>query len=95
MGYEVFLLESAERDFLNLPAWLQGVVGRHLERLGRSPGRHSRRSVTPPHPPGFMLSELDHGPVDGATHHVSILFRFSQDETRLVVHWIGYQSTPG
>jgi hypothetical protein len=95
MEYEVFLLESAHRDFLNLPMWLQGVVERHLERLGRSPRSYSRRSITPPHPPSFMWSELIHGPIDGKTHHISIFFRYSQDETKLIVHWIGYQSVLG
>jgi hypothetical protein len=78
MGYEVALDVEAERLLNAMPPWLQKVVEDHLGLLGKSPSRLSRTSVSPPHPPGFMVSEFSHGPVDGlagvdALHPIEVL----------------------
>jgi hypothetical protein len=90
MEYEILLTDKASRQLLSLPAWLQGIVESHLEELARSPSVHSRPVVSPPHPPGGMVFEFNHGPVDGKTHHIAVFFHFSQDESALHVKAIGY-----
>ncbi len=73
-----------------MPAWLQIVVESYLLKLAEQPSALSRAVVSPPYPPGGMISEFDHGPIDGANHHVTIFFRYSQDETTLIVRAIGH-----
>lgn len=90
MNYEVRLTEQAESDLLSLPPHLQQFLARRLEDLGRSPSRKSRPSVSPPHPPNFMLHETDYA-VGRERWHFDILFRYHQDEKSIVVNAIGHQ----
>ncbi len=89
-AYEIFLAQKAENDLAAMPPWLPKVVESWLLKLGQRPSAFSRAVVSPPFPPGGMMSEFDHGPIDGANHHVAIFFRYSQDETTLVVDGIGH-----
>jgi hypothetical protein len=90
MEYEIYLTSKAESEFNALPVWLQGIVESHLLELAKSPSALSRRVVSPPYPPGGMMYEFSHGPIDGTLHRFAVFFRYSQDETRLVVFAIGY-----
>jgi hypothetical protein len=92
MEYDVVLLSNAERHLNSLPIWLQAVMESRLEELSRSPIACARPVPSPPYPPGGMIFEFDHGPIEGTLHHIAIFFRFSQDETKLIVHSIGHTS---
>ncbi|MGO9914957.1 MAG: hypothetical protein ACLQIB_09625 [Isosphaeraceae bacterium] len=88
MNYEVQLTSQAEEDFSALPLHLQHYLERQLDDLAKSPVTLSRPSVTPPHPPGHMIYEVDYSL--GQEHwHLSILFRYHQDEVHLIVTGIG------
>jgi hypothetical protein len=89
MNYEIELSRTAERVLNDLPPWIQGIVEARLADLANSPTSLSRPAVSPPYPPGEMISEFSHGPVDGVTYHIAICFRYSQDETRLFITSIG------
>lgn len=91
MEYEIEITESAARALDKLPIWLLEPVRDHLARLARSPASWSRTVVTPPYPPiGDMMSEFDWGPADNTLHHFVFFFRYSQDETSLIVSSIGH-----
>ena len=90
MEYQIELSEKATLALNSLPVWLQQVVEVHLLDLARSPSVLSRPVVSPPYPPGGMMSEFDHGPLDDVLHHFAIFFRFHPDETRLVVFALGH-----
>jgi len=90
MNYEVRLTKQAEADLLALPPHLQQFLARRLEDLGVSPSRKSRPSVSPPHPPNFMLHETEYS-VGRERWHFYVLFRYHQDESSIVVNSIGYQ----
>ena len=88
--YDAYLLDSARDKLNSLAPLLRAAVEDRLEELEVSPSRWSRPTVSPPYPPGGMMSELDHESEDGFIHHFSICYRFSQDETRIIVRFIGH-----
>ena len=89
MSYQVILMPRAEGDLNALPLPLQQFVENHLVRLGHAPATLSRPSVSPPYPPGGMISEFDFE--DGDTlHHFAVFFVYSQDETKLFVTGIAH-----
>jgi hypothetical protein len=90
MEYEVVLLQKAERQLSSFPEWLREAVESDLGDLSRSPSTFARTVVSPPYPPGGMVSEFDHGPIAGTLHHIAVFFHYSQDETRLIVSAIGH-----
>lgn len=90
MEYEICLTKKAEDQLLSLPVWLQGVLESRLEGLAKSPSAFARPVASPPYPPGGMIFEFDHGPIDGKTHHIAVFFRFGQDETTLHIEAIGH-----
>jgi hypothetical protein len=92
MEYEVDLTEAAQGMLNRLPLWLQGAVESHLLRLGASPHTLSRTVVSPPYPPGGMMSEFNISHEPSVLHHISVFFRYSQDETRLIVTAIGHRA---
>jgi hypothetical protein len=89
MSYEVLLVEKAEATLAALPDEFRTIVEQHLIDLAQSPVSLSRRAVFP-YPPGSQLYEfdVDYGGQDW--DHFAILFRYSQDETSLVVIGIGH-----
>jgi hypothetical protein len=92
MEYEVVLTEKAERELAALPVFLQEPVESHLIVLASSPAAVARKVVSPPYPPGGMMSEFDVGPLGDTLHHVAVFFRYSQDETQIIVFAIGYSA---
>jgi len=90
MEYEIELTGKAKGELNALPDWLRGIVESYLFRLAESPSALSRPVVSPPYPPGGMMSEFDYGPVGDTLHHVAIFFKYRQDETKLVIRAIGY-----
>lgn len=96
MNYQIELTPAAEADLARLPRPLQIAIGEHLLDLAESPTRLSRNAVSPPYPPGFQMSQLwwDPDPESDDRHFFTVLFKFAADESRLIVHGIGYQSVP-
>jgi hypothetical protein len=90
MEYEIRLSPRAERELNLLPAWALEIVESHLVELARSPTTLSRPVVSPPHAPGGMISEFDHGPIGSTLYHFMVFFRYSQDEAGLDVFGIGH-----
>ncbi len=95
MEYQIELSNRAQLELNSLPVWLQEVMDVHLLNLPRSPSELSRPVVSPPYPPGGMMSEFDHGPLDEVLHHFAVFFRFHPDETRLIVFGIGHTALRG
>jgi hypothetical protein len=92
MVYEIELLEKAVNALNALPDFLQGPVQAHLIDLAISPSAMSRPVVSPPYPPGGMISEFDVGPFGKNLHHISVFYRYSRDETTLEVFAIGHSA---
>ena len=90
MSYEVQLSDRAAKDLAGLPSHMQHFLEARLNELGESPSALSRPTVSPPFPPNFMLYEVDYD-VAGERWHFSIHFRYSRDETSLMVAGIGAQ----
>jgi hypothetical protein len=90
MAYEVVLSERA-RDSLNaLEETLRSFVDAHLLKLGQSPSAISQPTVSPPYPPGFMVSEFDYDLDEATPHHFAVFFRYAADEVRIIVSAIGH-----
>lgn len=90
MAFEIELLDKAAGHLIALPDFLQERVQSHLVDLANSPSQMSRPTVSPPYPPGGMMSEFDVGPFGNVLHHVAVFFYYGQDEETLVVFAIGY-----
>jgi hypothetical protein len=91
MGYKLKLSDNAVGMLDSLPVWLLEPVEAHLSRLAESPSSLSRTVVSPPYPPiGGLMSEFNWGPADNTLHHFVIFFRYSQDETNLIISSIGH-----
>ena len=90
MAYRVILSPDAQQTLESLPEWLFRRVAKRLERLGKSPTRLSRRSVSPPYPPGYQMMDFR---VRGTRflHHFVVLFKYRTNETELFVFGIGHQ----
>ncbi len=90
MEYNVVLTLKAERQLDALAPSLRDVVEPRLMDLSISPTSYARRVASPPYPPGGMVFEFDYGPIGNTLHHFAIFFRYSQDETDLIVDAIGH-----
>ncbi len=88
MSYIVQLTDQAQADLAALPSHLQRFLETRFIELSESPSRKSRRSVSPPYPPNVMLCEVDYR-VGSERWHFAVFFRYSQDETSLIVRSIG------
>ncbi len=89
MSHRAILSTRAAQELANLPVQLRNTVHIELERLCEAPTTLSRRSVTPPYPPGYQLFTFD-AVVAVEVHYFSILFKYGQDEKSLFVHGIGH-----
>jgi hypothetical protein len=87
MSYAVELTPTAERDLNALPPMLASHVLDHLDRLAADPVRLSRRGAFP-HPlhQKYQFTWPPDAPLEA---EVTILFRYSQDETALEIVGIG------
>jgi hypothetical protein len=91
MDYEIRLTDEAECHFIRMPEWVQRLTDGYLRELAHSPSSESRTVVSPPYPvSGGMVAETDLGPIDGTIYHITVFFRYSQDETTLIVTGIGH-----
>jgi hypothetical protein len=88
--YDSYLPDSVRDKLYSLAPPLRAAVEARLEELEVSPSRWSRPTVSPPYLAGGMMSELDCEPGDGLIHHFVIFFRFSRDETKIIVSGIGH-----
>ena len=89
MSYKVVITEEAAKDLAALPVSLRNALKRELSRLADDPVRSSRRSVSPPYPPGQMYQF--ECVVRDRRHLLTVLFRYSSDERTLVIFGIGRQ----
>jgi hypothetical protein len=89
MRYEVRLLDDAERCLSAIPPALHDFVEKQLLKLGSSPSTMSRPVVSPPYPPGGMMYEFDFV-LGSEFHHFVVLFHYGQDESTLLVSFIGH-----
>jgi hypothetical protein len=83
-------LDQAAIEFANLPIWLQDVVERHLRKLAQSPVDDDTMPL-PSHGEKARRSWLEHGPIDGKIHYVSIIFFVGEDAKHLTVGVIAHQ----
>lgn len=90
MTWRVVLSTPAQEDLRNLPPELLPIAIDELRRLGANPVTLSRRSVTPPYPPGYQMFEFLRV-LDGRRHTVVVLFRYRTNETELFVHAVGHR----
>lgn len=90
MAYEIKLTDDAERDLNRLDIVLQSLTESHLMSLGDHPSALSRSAVSPPYPPGDMISETFFDIGDGRRHFITVFFQYSQDETSLNILRIGH-----
>ena len=87
MSYAVALTPVAERDLEALPPMLASHVLDQLDRLAADPVRLSRRASFPH--PLYQKYQFD-WPTDAPPEaEVTILFRYSQDDTTLEIVGIG------
>lgn len=87
--YEPKLVATAEEDLRKLPLSLRQEVYSHLARLAVAPTRLSRPSATPPHPPGFQVSEFLCEEA-GEWRLLTIFFKYGADEQTLLIYFIGH-----
>jgi hypothetical protein len=91
MAYKIILSDDAVGTLDTLPIRLLEPVQAHLARLAESPLTLNRTVVSPPYPPvRGMMSEFNWGPADNTLHHFVFFFRYSQDETSLIVSSVGH-----
>jgi hypothetical protein len=90
MNYEIRLMPDAESDLNRLAVWLRERTESHLTSLSNHPSVLSRPSVSPPYPPGGMISEVCFESGDGVSHYITVFFLYGQDETSLIVTRIGH-----
>lgn len=91
MDYEVRLTNQAEADLASLHPWLRDVLHSNLDRLAKTPSLLGRKTVSFPFGGDGMMYEFDHGPIGNTYYYFTIIYRFSQDETSLVVTKIGFR----
>jgi hypothetical protein len=87
MSYAVELTPSAERDLAALPPLLHSHALDQLDRLASDPVRFSRRASFP-HPP-HQKYQFTWPPDAPREAEVTVLFRYSQDETTIEIVGIG------
>ncbi len=90
MTYEVVLTDRALKMLEALDQDLRWFVESRLLDLAELPVALSRPAVSPPHPPGGIIYEFDDDSDPITVHHFGIFFRYSSDETHLVVIAIGH-----
>jgi hypothetical protein len=91
MSYLVDMSDHAYDKLLRLPVECQRLVVAYIERLAESTSTMSRGVVSPPYPPGGMMSGFVI-PDSNAIHSFNVFFRYSSDETRLIITSIGYSN---
>jgi hypothetical protein len=87
MSYAVELTQTAERDLAGLQPLLASHVLEQLDRLAAAPVRLSRRGAFPH--PLHQKYQFPWPPDAPREADVTILFRYSQDETTLEIVGIG------
>jgi hypothetical protein len=92
MVYKIVLTKKAESERDRLSPELSQIVNAKLKELAKDPTSMSRKTVSPPYPPGGMMREFDAITPDGVMHYFVALFYFSQDEKSLIVHGIGHRA---
>jgi hypothetical protein len=92
MAYEVVLTKKALSELQGFPAEAQFAIQAELVKLAEDPFSLSRKTVSPPYPPGGMMREFESFAADGVMHHFVVLFHFGVDEKTLIVRGIGYRT---
>ena len=86
MSYEPVITPRAAEDLAALPLPVQNFLEQQINRLAEAPSQLSRPAVFP-YPPGQM-SEFEHE-LEGVHYHLTVHFRFGQDERTLIIYAIG------
>lgn len=90
MGYQVKLSPEFAESFRNLPRSIWDFVKNHIHTLASDPVNLSRRSALP-YPPNCQLYHLQPPcSAEGYRHHLTILFRYGQDETSIELIGLGH-----
>jgi len=94
MEYEIDRTRKAQNQFEALNPSLQVRLDAHFLELGIWPTQLSRPIGSQGSAPAGMVSEFQHTTMDGTIHHFAIIFQYSRDETRLIIHAIGHTELP-
>jgi hypothetical protein len=86
MSYDPVITPRAAEDLAALPLHVQSFLEQQINRIAGNPSAMSR-SAPFPYPPG-QFSEFDYE-FEGVKYHLTVHFRFGQDERTLVVYGIG------
>ncbi len=89
MSYELRFSGTFEEDLRRLPVWLRRPVLDHARQLAEQPAAMSKRVVSPPYPPGGMMSTFSI-PSGDILHHVVLFFKYTTDERAISVYAIGH-----
>jgi hypothetical protein len=88
MRYFIELSVLAAETLQRMPQDDRSFVSHELGKLAETPVSLSRPSATPPYPSGYQVYEFFRKGQNRTTGF-SVLFKYSQDETRLLVAAIG------
>lgn len=91
-SYRILLTRTAESERDRLAPDLVRIVNSKLTELAKDPFSLSRKTVSPPYPPGGMMREFDTITSNGVMHYFVVLFRFGEDEKTLIVRGIGHRT---
>ena len=89
MRYGIIMSSVAESEFEQFDPEFKSLIGNHLLDLADNPGKMSRDSVCPPHPPGYRIFEFEHRSL-GEHHWFSILFNVDSNRNSILVAGIGH-----
>jgi hypothetical protein len=93
--YAPFLSPKADETFQQFPAYLQDAISSRIAKICAAPSQFSRPAVFPYHPNKGMISILQYPVDDNTTDVVTIFFRFSQDESRILISDFGHYTLDG
>jgi hypothetical protein len=92
IDFDVELTPDAESDLLALPVWLRDAAEEYLfKRLARNPVSESekpRRLRFGREIGGRATHQV--GPLEGAIHHLTFLFRYATNENTIIITAVGY-----
>jgi len=92
MSYGVVVTDEALSDFQRLPRPLQQRVEYEIRRLAGDPVRLSRPSAFPYVPAQCYRIEGSH---EGGTWFITVLFRYSADETTIEIFGMPFMQIGG
>ncbi|MEM6552643.1 MAG: type II toxin-antitoxin system RelE/ParE family toxin [Planctomycetota bacterium] len=89
MSYVPELSDRAVDDLKRLDENLRSAAIDAIYELCEAPVLLSRPASTPPYPPGFQCYEVQVRVAD-IRYQITVLFKYSDDETSLLIYRIGH-----